>query len=217
MKAQIEKLGCLPPYDAEKDPAQSPSDRIEMLAALKFFFQPLPRHFNLTQDIFSIIRAGYVGRCPSWGKPCIMPVDPVMQSAALIGSSGTGKTVSLRRILRLIDQVILHTNHSGPVVSETQVSWLRVECPHDASPRGLCSGIFKKLDEVLGTSYTKEFGGDRSTSNKMIPGVAILRPRIPGASGLPRPALGRTNAAHQCIDPAADTASVTSELSQNQP
>lgn len=174
MKAQIEKLGCLPPYDAEKDPEQSPSDRIEMLAALKFFFQPLPRHFNLTQDIFSMIRAGYVGRCPSWGKPCITPVDPAMQSAALIGPSGTGKTVSLRRELSLIDQVILHTNHSGPVVSETQVSWLRVECPHDASPRGLCSAIFKKLDEILETSYTERFGGDRSTANKMIPGVATL-------------------------------------------
>jgi hypothetical protein len=174
MKAQIEQLGCLPPYNARKDPGQSPADRSGMLDGLRFFFQPLPRHFNLTQGIFSMIRAGYVGRCPSWGKPCITPVAPAMQSAALFGPSGTGKTISLRRVLRLIDQVILHTNHSEVLVSETQVSWLRVECPHDASPRGLCSAILDKLDEILGTSYAKEFGGERSTANRMIPGVASV-------------------------------------------
>jgi hypothetical protein len=174
MKAQILRLGCLPPYDPEKDPEQSSSNRIEMLEGLRFFFQPLPRHFNLTQDIFSMTRSGYVGRCPSWGKPIMTGVDPAMESAALIGSSGTGKSLSLRRELRLIDQVILHTNYEGSVISETQVCWLRVECPHDASPRGLCCAIFEKLDAILGTQYADEFGGERSTANKMIPAVATL-------------------------------------------
>jgi len=85
-------------------------DRLQMLEALKFVFRTaLPRHFNLTHDIFSMMKAGYVGRSPSWGQPCMTPVDSAMQSAALNGPSGTGKTVSIRRVLRLIDQVILHT------------------------------------------------------------------------------------------------------------
>lgn len=174
MRELIQKLQCLPAYDREKDPQQSSPNRLEMLEGLRFFFQPLPRHFHLTQDIFSMIRSGYVGRCPSWGKPTISVPDPAMESAALIGPSGTGKSFSLRHELRLIDQVILHSNYCGRVVSETQVCWLRVECPHDASPRGLCCAIFEKLDAVLGTQYAREFGSDRSTANKMIPGVATL-------------------------------------------
>jgi hypothetical protein len=59
-------------------------------------------------------------------------------------------------------------------VSETQVAWLRVECPHDASPRALCTSFFEKLDELLGTEYDKQYGGSRSTTNIMIPNVTRL-------------------------------------------
>jgi len=58
--------------------------------------------------------------------------------------------------------------------NETQVSWLRMECPHDESPRGLCTTFFEKMDEILGTNYNFEFGGTRSTTNIMIPKVTQL-------------------------------------------
>jgi hypothetical protein len=169
----IDKLECLPPRD-DNDLRKSAEDRKEMLESLKFFFQPLARHSILAQSMFSMIRIGYVGRCPSWGEPSFAPAQNAMESAALIGSSGTGKTQSIRRILGLIPQTILHTNFQGVEVNQTQVAWLRVECPHDASPRALCTSFFEKMDEILGTEYNKNYGESRSTTNIMIPNVTRL-------------------------------------------
>lgn len=167
-------LSFKPEYDAKADLAASAQDRLEMLEGLRFLFQSLPRHLNLAQGIFSMVRAGYVTRNPKWGRNTAIGTEGALDSAALVGASGAGKTQSIRRVLRLIPQVIAHTEYNGTVVSDTQVAWLQVECPHDASPRGLCSAIFEKIDELLGTSYTKEYGGSRSTTNSMIPGVRTL-------------------------------------------
>jgi len=107
-KGLIANLECLPTCKAT-DAEACAADRREMLENLKFLFQPLPRHCNLAQDIYSMIRVGYGGRCPSWGKPSVHPVDRAMESAAFVGSSGTGKTTSVCKVLSLIPQVIIHS------------------------------------------------------------------------------------------------------------
>lgn len=173
MKELIKNLSCKPDYDRKRDTGASEQARKEMAESLKFVFQPLPRHLHLADGMFSMIRKGYVTRNPSWGRANAITPEGSLESAALAGASGTGKTLSIRRVLRLIPQVIHHTNYTK-VEDETQLAWLRVECPHDASPRGLCATILEKVDEVLGTDYSSEYGGSRSTTNSMIPGVITV-------------------------------------------
>jgi len=172
--ALAEKLSFYPAYTRKLDTQAPAVERHEMIGGLKYFFQSLPRHAHLAQGISSMIRSGYVPRCPLSVGGQQLSVPRSLESAALMGSSGTGKSQSIERILRLYEQVIVHSNYKGKQISETQVVWLKVECPHDGSPRALCTTFLEKLDVVLGTNYSDAYGGQRSTINTMIPAVVKL-------------------------------------------
>ena len=165
-------LAFRPKYNPAVDADAPDRKRREMIEALSFFFEPLPRHVDLVNGIFSMIRKGYAPRNPAWGDPTAESPEGSLESAGLFGPSGTGKTKSVRQILRLIPQVIHHSNYRGSVVDETQVTWLRVECP--ATPRALCASILEKTDDILGTNYDDTYGGTRSTTSDMMPGVHRL-------------------------------------------
>ena len=165
-------MACRLVRDSNADLDAPNHQRKEMVEALKFFFEPLPRHSDLVNGIFAMIRRGYASRNPSWGTRTPVPLEGTLESAGLFGPSGTGKTQSVRRTLSLMPQVIHHSDYNGTKVDETQVTWLRVECP--ATPRALCASILEKTDQLLGTNYDSIYGGTRSTTANMIPGVNTL-------------------------------------------
>jgi hypothetical protein len=56
-------LQRVPPYD-NSDRLLSVQERLQLLAAVPAFFQPLPQHLDLAETMATMIRQGYVGRNP---------------------------------------------------------------------------------------------------------------------------------------------------------
>lgn len=139
------------------------------------FFRPLSRHLELQQSISRLIRDGYVGRNPltpnyafrarrdayeliMQGNTSGYPVNtPTSAGFALVGISGIGKSSSLLRILQMYPQVILHRKYQGQdMPAPYQIVWLKMDCPHDGSIRGLCLNFLLAVDSLVGTKYYKK-------------------------------------------------------------
>ncbi|MGG3882416.1 ATP-binding protein [Brevibacillus panacihumi] len=139
------------------------------------FFRPLSRHLELQSSISRLIRDGYVGRNPitpnyafrarkdayeliMQGNTSGYPVNtPTSAGFALVGISGIGKSSSLLRILQMYPQVILHRKYQGQdMPAPYQIVWLKMDCPHDGSIRGLCLNFLLAVDSLVGTKYYKK-------------------------------------------------------------
>ncbi|WP_254456922.1 ATP-binding protein [Brevibacillus sp. HD1.4A] len=139
------------------------------------FFQPLSKHLELEQSLSRLIRDGYVGRNPmtpnyafrarkdayeliTKGMTNGYPVNtPTSAGFALVGISGIGKSSTLLRILQMYPQVIIHRKYKGQdVPAPYQVVWLKIDCPHDGSIRGLCLNFLLAMDRLVGSKYFKK-------------------------------------------------------------
>ncbi|WP_369426876.1 ATP-binding protein [Waterburya agarophytonicola] len=87
-----------------------------------------------------------------------------------MGPSGMGKTTNLKNILDLYPQVIVHPEHNGAY----QIVWIKIDCPHAGSLKGLCIDVFKEIDRLIGTNYFKKFGSTRNSEDYMLAQVAQL-------------------------------------------
>lgn len=148
------------------------------------FFQPLSHHIDLEGKISRMIRFGYASRNPmkqlflremreradqlqSWNIPA------TTTSSTILGTSGTGKTTAVNRILDLYPQVIQHTQFQGKPLNHQQLVWMKLECPFDGSVKGICRQFFLKIDKTLGTDYRRML--DRNpTTDEMLPQIAML-------------------------------------------
>ncbi|WP_342418935.1 AAA family ATPase [Paenibacillus sp. FSL H8-0168] len=153
------------------------------------FFRPLSRHLELQQSLSRLIRDGYVGRNPLTpnyafrarkdayelilrGNTSGYPVNtPTSAGFALVGISGIGKSSSLMRILRMYPQVILHRKYKGQdMPAPYQIVWLKMDCPHDGSIRGLCLNFLLAVDSLVGTKYYKK--NTTKTTDELLPIMA---------------------------------------------
>lgn len=139
--------------------------RLDMIENVAQVFQPLNEHITLQRRFARAIRGGYVGR-DLFDLPTIeqttarLEAQPTQHDGRalargfyLIGMSGMGKTTSTEEILKLYRQVIWHNEYKGRRMMRAQVTWLKLECPHDGSTRSLCFTFFAALDRLLGTNY----------------------------------------------------------------
>jgi hypothetical protein len=92
----------------------------------------------------------------------------------ITGFPGVGKSMSVETALSLYPQVIYHSRYANRDFNVAQLVWLKLECPFDGSPRGLCLNFFNALDQILGTNYEFNYGGARHTSDQLIPKMARL-------------------------------------------
>lgn len=158
--------------------------RLHLFLEAARFFQPLSIHFELEQRFSRLIRAGYVGRNPLdlgfWPETerrlHIIEQGTVFRSTprvptqgfTLMGISGTGKSRTIESILQLYPQVIQHSEYQGRRFTWTQLVYLKLECPYDASITGLCHDFFQQVDQLLGTNYYENHGlRGRPTVDKM--------------------------------------------------
>lgn len=150
--------------------------RIHLISALlDDFFQPIASHIQLEEKISIMIRRGYVGRCLSDGSLNahlqngyerlktgdlesfrFKQTVSTAKSLALIGCSGSGKTSTLNRILAGYPQVVFHESRNF-----IQLSYLKIECPHNGSLKSLCINFFREIDRVLNTDYEKQYSRKR--------------------------------------------------------
>jgi hypothetical protein len=178
-------------------------ERIHLCMVANDFFEPFSQHAHLQQHISRTIRERYrthnptnpefrrklksivkemrrylKGEYPESAmetKKDERKTKTKMLGITLLGISGIGKTTAIEVILNMYDQVIYHKEYNDRKFTWTQVVYMKIDCPHDASIKGLCINFFLALDEILETRYFEthaRFG--LATVDAMIPRIAHL-------------------------------------------
>ena len=184
----IDRVTRMPDF-SEEERYFDPQFRFHCVERLSRYFFPLNKTFELQRIISVILMQGYLARNPiepeyarranqiyeaiktKSGKTIEEYVNvPTSASGfTLIGPSGMGKSTNFKNILNLYPQVIAH-----PEYSVYQLVWLKVDCPHAGSLKGLCIDVFKEIDRLLSTNYFKKFGSTRNSEDYMLAQVAQL-------------------------------------------
>ena len=172
-------------------------DHVRMLlvqAGMKFFAS-LDVHLDLHRRFANLIRIGYAARNPMKAKfwsgvqqriDCFdqygdQPnpetggdASAVAAGFQIVGISGVGKSRSISRILIRYPQVIWHSCYRDQNFAHAQLVWLKLDCPFDGNPRGMCIEFFKKVDAVLGTNYHRHYGGARRIQAELLSDMATV-------------------------------------------
>lgn len=179
----IEKIANYPEYDKGERQLES-FYRIHMIDRLFQVFQPLPMNLELERKVSRTVRQGYISRNPfdkrmaqdfyrEYHKRSENTVNntdfhSTSLGFTLIGVSGLGKTSSFVRILNLYPQIIIHSEYRNVPFSNYQVVWLKLECPFDASIKGLMYEFFAEIDRLLGTNYYEKVVRTKATIDAMM-------------------------------------------------
>lgn len=155
------------------------------------YFQPLNRHLALYRAIAHELKEGYLARnfkhakyarrAKQLHKAVVHKGENYMEhysfedtsatGITLIGCSGSGKSTTLKRILRLYPKVLYH-----PEEDISQIISIIVDCPHSGLLKDLCLDILKAVDDLLGTNYYEEFAPrrDHVSQKDLLAQVAVL-------------------------------------------
>ena len=160
----IEELSFYPIYDSE---IRKKDDfiREEYLSRIDTLRQPLPEYIECFRLIESALKESYSSKNPfspstqnylhylkpsdSYIIPHTGPFAPKGSAISLIGESGIGKSKMLTQILHYFPQVVIHKSYKEKDLRLKQLIWIKIECPHDASLRGLCHAILGEIDRAL--------------------------------------------------------------------
>jgi AAA domain-containing protein len=187
----FEQIQVIPQFSQtiRKQPAHV---RAHMVMDILHFFQPLSIHAKLEGMVSRSIHDGYRGRNPLDARqvrdvkarleyfrthPLSQSYDTNSASGFLIcGMSGVGKSTSLRRILDLYPQIILHKEYRARKFTQAQLVHLTLECPKDGSTKGLCIDFFKTIDFIFGgeTTYASAYGSENRATNQLMQSMATL-------------------------------------------
>jgi hypothetical protein len=180
-----------PPAFSPEERRYRAHERLHCLYRLLRCFVPLEHHLRLESAFSALLRQGYVTRNPKTtdyirrlrdGYERIVASDlhagtnRVRSSAggfSLLGASGAGKSTGIERILEYYPQVIEHPDLNGL----KQVTWLKVDCPYQGSPKQLCLNFFQQMDLVLGPEYLARYGNGRNALDQMMTQMAQIANR----------------------------------------
>ena len=178
----------LPLYDPSERQLPA-SERFHFIERLSRYFDPLSITIDLQQTICVLLMSGYISRNPVQPEYArrsrqiygsikakdghnlenYVTVPTTASGLTIIGESGLGKSTNLANILDTYPQVIIH-----PQYNVTQIVWLKVDCPHAGSLKGLCTDIFLAVDRLLGTNNFKKFGSKGNSEDYMLAQVAQI-------------------------------------------
>lgn len=157
------------------------------------FFSALDIHLDLERRFSCLLRVGYTDRNPRngniWNKleerisklenksgSQYGSVEDYQSTAAVgfgvIGISGIGKSQTVERILKLYPQIIFHNKYQRQNFTQTQLVWLKLDCPFDGSIKGLCYNFFLSVDNLLGTQYYDKYAKTARSVDEMLPHMA---------------------------------------------
>jgi len=181
----VRGIGNLPSKPTSSELELSPKLRGHGVNRLRDVVIPLDVHLELEDCFSQLLRYGYTGRKP-FAASTVRHRQPSAESAerggfkssanimTLIGLSGMGKTTALDAITRLYPQVVSHSKYGSKVFIQTQVVWLKIECPHDGSLRGFCAAFFASLDNALGVDKHSAQGVSRQSVSVMLQRISQL-------------------------------------------
>ena len=184
------------PYD-ENERTLDYYQREACVQSLAHVFIPLGETGEIARKIDAAIREGYVSRNPlvsGWNREmsklqeCVQSRDADFRHLSgnnanacgfcLVGDSGMGKTSAVNHTLAIYPQVLYHSSYNGTSFPCAQIVWMRLECPQDASVKGLCSEFFMEFDRITGENTFHKFAASgRATTDQMIPQMAMLAQR----------------------------------------
>ncbi len=189
-----ERLSHFPQYN-DSMRLLDDSIRYQLLRISTRFFTPLGLHIDLERKFSCALRTSLLPRNPihkdyligieqkidnfisGWIDQYNLQTDYVSTYAPgfnFVGISGGGKSQTISRILRTYPQVIFHSNYKGRELIESQLVWLKLDCPFDGSTKALCLNFFQAVDSILGTNYLKTHSGGRRSATEMIPLIASV-------------------------------------------
>ena len=171
----------------------SPRLRLYEVDRLRQFWMPDREHVALEAQISMMLRSGYRNRNPAdvgkWyelmaaakqrmetpleaGFPGGLPqareiVQAHATGMAIEGVSGVGKTTSVKRILSLYPQVIVHSDERRRIPTAKQIVWLMITCPGDGGAVGLTRAIIRAFDAVLGENHLDGYMKKRASAETM--------------------------------------------------
>ena len=190
--ARYPKLLMVLPDYSEEEREEGPAWRLARLQRLANIHIPTKEDSMLMLGISRCLRWSYVGRNPIpfaevkqilLGKRIdvtdsleryLTSSKAPMYGFPVLGVSGVGKTTSVENVLSLFPQVIRHTAFRGLAFCKEQMVWLKVDCPADGTPKGLCTAILKGIDNVLGSDYTGQILRNRMSKDVLLVKVSQL-------------------------------------------
>jgi len=174
----MRQLRKLPAYDPAERTLPN-ENRLQLIQTLRDVYIPLPMTMDLCQRISAMIRNGYVSKNPLahgfWPNLEAKIEASVTEAAnnrsaqtnapgmSIFGIPGAGKTSTVENILSLYPQVIMHSSYAGQAMPLTQIVYLKLDCPHDASTKGLCLSFLQAVDEIVGTNNAERYSSRRCT------------------------------------------------------
>ncbi|NBD25546.1 ATP-binding protein [Paenibacillus glycinis] len=167
--------------------------RLHLIQQISDYVQPLPSHLVVEQRLSRMMRHGYKSRNPlsrESVKQFHIGFKSILESGvndegvnlagirstasgfAILGVSGQGKTTAIESSLLLYPQVIEHSTYQGQPFIRKQLVWLKLNCPHDGSLKGLCINFLQAVDSVLETNYFRKFASKGSSVDMLLPVMA---------------------------------------------
>ena len=196
-KEEIVKILGITIKPANKEMELDESIRIHLLQRIYKVFQPLPVHLKVWNMIDTLIRQGYIVRNPfkpeykrhmnNLGNNLInkdfsMNVNSNFITTAscglIVGFSGMGKTTIVNRVLENIPQIIVHNSFKNKNFNNIQITWLKLEAPHNSSLKALTLQFFMKIDELLGTENMQRYVSRNLSVDAMLPLMGQLANNI---------------------------------------
>lgn len=183
-----QSLALVPHFDLVQR-QWSDQDRIQEILALSNFMYPLGLHIELSGAIQTTIREGYVGRCPA-NKTHVEALGELYKAqknggiysqrhsvrmtsecGALLGVSGMGKTVTLKRWLSIYPPVIEHEE-----LDILQLPYIYIEMSSaGSSVKALAYAIILQIDALLPQfGYADLYLGTRQTGEMLLQTVGRL-------------------------------------------
>lgn len=160
-----------PQLPVEHELKQAAHIRLHYVGRLRDLVLSLPEYVNFEPYVALMIRQGYIARNPladsTWARIWranlnrseewrLPPHSKPAETILFCGLSGTGKTTFITRLLSQYPQIIDHTQYKTKSMVLRQVSWLKIDCPKDGTPIGLCKNFFASMDRLLGTRYSDQ-------------------------------------------------------------
>lgn len=180
-----------------KDLQEDDFIRIHLLQRIHKVFQVLPIHLKVWNMVDTLIRQGYVDRNPfnpvykrhinELGNNLInrdfsMNVNNNFITTAscglIVGVSGMGKSTIVNKVLENIPQIICHHTYKGMDFNNMQVTWIKLEAPHNSSLKALTLQFFMKVDELTGTENMKRYAVRNLSVDAMLPIMGQLANNI---------------------------------------
>lgn len=177
------RLAYYPGYD-ESGRSLASHLRLHLIDDALNLFIPLSIHVDLEQRFSRLIRGGLKDRNPLltrfWkereeslrSSRDFVPQEGSLASERtrgfnIIGTSGGGKTTSIKKVLSMYPQAIIHSRYGDQDFIYSQLVWLQLQCPFDGNPRDICMSFFRAVDEILGTNYERAFGRGKPTIDQL--------------------------------------------------